>query len=158
VVTADPTPRGFLAWFRHAFAIEKYDESALAPEERELLTRLARQIEGRKMTTAAILFLQSNRHMNWIGSQVMVGAAPIYDVVHTFVTPLLRTLGLYVHPDEMPILIAAFEKRYSIEFFVQQLEAAQAGELEPAPPVDITAPPAEDPAPELGGEDTPGSR
>jgi hypothetical protein len=121
-----PLRERFLTWWRHAFAVDKYDESSLEPAERELLDRLADQIGARRLGTAAILWLQSNRHMNFIGSSVLVAAEPLYDMGHQFVSPLLKRLGIYVTPEEMPVLIAAFEKRYSVEYLVQRIEEYQA--------------------------------
>src|SRR5687768_16453334 len=97
-------PRGWRAWLAHAFAVEKYDESSLNAEEKELLTQLARQIERRGVGPAAIMWFHSNRHMSWIGSQVLVAAAPLDDMAHQFVAPMLRALGLYVKPEDMPQL------------------------------------------------------
>jgi hypothetical protein len=114
----------FTAWWRHAFAVDKYDESSLSEEDRLALQSLAARIHASGMTTPAILMLQSNRHMNFIGSQVMVAAEPIYGLTHQLLQPLLTRIGLYVPPAEMPALIAAFEKRYSVEYVIQQLEAA----------------------------------
>ena len=60
-------------------------------------------------------------------------------MAHPFIDPLLRRFGLSVSPTEMPILICAFEKRFAPEYFVQQIEAAQAGELQPTgSPIVIT--------------------
>lgn len=132
-------PRGWRAWLAHAFAVEKYDESSLSDEEKEILTRLALQIDKRGVNSAAIIWFQSNRHMSWIGSQVLVAAAPVYDLAHQFVEPMLRALGLYVKPADMPLLAEAFTKRYSVEYLLQRIEAAQAGELN-TEPADNTTP------------------
>jgi hypothetical protein len=129
----------FSAWWRHAFAVDKYDESSLSEEDKLALQSLAARISASGMTTPAILMLQSNRHMNFIGSQVMVAAEPIYGLTHQLLQPLLTRIGLYIPPAEMPALIAAFEKRYSVEYVIQQLEAAAdedgtapAGEQQPS--------------------------
>jgi hypothetical protein len=121
-------PKGWRAWWAHAFAVEKYDESSLSGEEKAMLTRVALEIQRRGMTTPAILWVQANRHMNWIGSQMLVGLKPIMELADPFLQFLSR-FGLYFSPEEMPILISAFEKRYSVEYLLQRLEAAQAGEL-----------------------------
>lgn len=133
-VDSPAQPKGWRAWLAHAFAIERFDESSLAEEEKALLTRIAREIHARGMATPAIFFVQSNRHMNWVGSQVLVAAQPLYDISHPFIGPLLGRFGLRLTPAEMTMLISAFEKRYAPEYFVQRLEAAQAGELDPAAP------------------------
>jgi hypothetical protein len=115
--------RGFMAWLRHAFAIEKNDESSLSEDDKAVLIRLAERIHSRRMTSAAILWFQSNRHMNFLGSQVMVAAEPVFEMTHPLLNGVLRFLGLNIPPEDYPLLIAAFEKRYSIEYLIQQLEA-----------------------------------
>jgi hypothetical protein len=128
-----PTPlRGWRAWLAHAFAVDKYDESSLAPEEKALLQRIALAIQAQGMTAAAIFWVQSNRQLNWLFSQVLVAATPVYDIAQPFVQPLLQRFNIGLPPEDMPILVSAFEKRYSVEYLIQQLEAAEAGELEPA--------------------------
>ncbi|MDQ3023630.1 MAG: hypothetical protein M3R04_04470 [bacterium] len=123
-------PRGWSAWLAHAFAVDKYDETSLGDEEKALITRLAVDINAKGMGTPAILFIQSNRHMGWLGSQTLVATELLYDMAHQFIEPVLRRFGLRVAPEEMPLLISAFEKRYAPEYFVQRIEAAQVGEIE----------------------------
>lgn len=125
-------PSGWRAWLAHAFAVDKYDETSLAPEEKALLTRLAVEINARGMATPAIMYIHSQRHMGWIGSQVLVATEPLFNMAHPFINPLLKRFGLDVTSDQMPVLISAFEKRFAPEYFVQRIEAAQAGELESA--------------------------
>jgi hypothetical protein len=115
-------------WFAHAFAIEAYDETCLEPEEKLLIDRLAWQINQRGLATPAILFVQSNKHYNFLGSQAAVFAQPFFEMGHVFINGLLRHLGLFIPPKDYPHLISAFEKRYSIEYFTQRLEAQLAGE------------------------------
>ena len=120
--------KGWRAWLAHAFAIEPYDESSLSDEEKAVLERLAQQIDKRGLTTAAVLWVQSNRNMNWMGSQVLVMFQPIFDLTHPLLNALLRNFGLNVAPKDYPLLCTVFEKRYSIEYFSQRLEAYAAGE------------------------------
>ena len=115
-------------WFAHAFAIEPYDESSLAEEEKTLIDRLAWQINERGLATPAILFVQANKHYNFLGSQVAVFSQPFFEMGHTFINGLLRHVGLFLPPDQYPHLISAFEKRYSVEYFTQRLEAYSSGE------------------------------
>lgn len=120
--------RSVRAWFKYAFAVDKYDESSLSTGEKEILERLAAQIHGRGLSSPAILWLQSNRHMNWFGSQFMVAFQPIFDMAHPLLNSFLRVLGLNVPLEDYPKLQSAFEKRYSVEYLVQRLEALAAGE------------------------------
>lgn len=123
-------PRGLRAWLKHAFAVEPYDESSLAEAEKQAITRLAARIEERGLATAAILWVQSNRHFNWMGSQAMVFFQPIFDMTHPVLNGVLRTFGLAIPPAEFPALASAFEKRYSVEYFLQQLESCAAASAE----------------------------
>jgi hypothetical protein len=125
---AQPPARGWRARWAHAFAIEKYDETSLTQEERMVLDNLALQIEKRRLTSAAVLWVQSNRHMNWLGSQFLVMFQPIFDMTHPVLNGLLRNFGLNIAPKDYRHLCTAFEKRYSIEYFIQRLEACAAGE------------------------------
>ena len=52
------------------------EDKALTPEEQELLNRVAAKIVQKQMTVPAILFLESVKPLNWIGSQVMVFLDP----------------------------------------------------------------------------------
>jgi hypothetical protein len=120
---APPQPRGLKAWLKHAFAIEKNDESSLSADDKAVLLRMAERIHERRMGSAAILWLQGNRHLNFLGSQAMVAAEPMFEMTHPLVNGVLRFLGLNIPPEDYPLLIAAFEKRYSIEYLIQLLEA-----------------------------------
>jgi hypothetical protein len=143
-----PQPQGWSARLKHAFAVEPYDETSLSAEERQAIERLAARIDERGLTTAAIVWMQSNRHFNWVSSQAMVFFQPFFDMAHPLLNSVLRNFGLAVPPAEYPQLMSAFEKRYSVEYFIQQLElhAARQGPKEPAQ-ADQPEPPAGD-APE----------
>jgi hypothetical protein len=119
---AEP-PRGFWGWLRHAFAIEKYDESSLEPDDKAALQRFAERLHEKRMTAAAILWMQSNRHMNFLGSQALVVAQPVFELTHPLLNAALRNFGLNIPPEDYPHLVSAFEKRYSVEYLLQRLEA-----------------------------------
>jgi hypothetical protein len=120
-------PRGFWAWLRHAFAVEKYDESSLSEDDKSALQRLAERLHAKRLDSAAILWFQSNRHMNFLGSQALVAAQPIFEMTHPLLNAVLRTFGLNIPPEDYPLLVAAFEKRYSIEYLIQRIEGLMAG-------------------------------
>ena len=124
-----PHTSGWRTWLAHAFAVDKYDESSLEPEEKTLLTRLALEIHARGMATPAILYVQSQRHLGWLGSQVLVMTEPLYDMAHPFVSPLLKRFGLGVTPEEMTLLISSFDKLFSRVYFVERLEGSEVGLL-----------------------------
>jgi len=119
-------PRGWKAWLKHAFHVEPYDETSLSEEDREILDRVAERIHDKKMTPAAIMWAESHRNLNFVGSQLMVMAQPAFEMTHAFINFALGKLGIYIPPADYPKLQAALEKRYSIEYFIQRLEALTA--------------------------------
>jgi hypothetical protein len=119
-------PRGVIAWLKHAFAVDRYDESSLGKEDKEILERLARRIHEKKMTAPAILWAESHRYLNFLGSQVLVMLQPVFDLSNPFLNMLLGRFGIHISPDDYRKLITALEKRYSVEYFIQQLEALAA--------------------------------
>ena len=120
-------PRGFRAWLRHAFAVDNYEESSLSDEEKDILDSLARRIHKKRMASPAIIWVESHRHFNWLGSQLLIVFQPVYDMSQVFLNPLLRHLGIYVSPGDIIKLASVMEKRYSVEYFIQRLEAYAAG-------------------------------
>jgi hypothetical protein len=120
--SGDSRAGGLLAWFRHAFAVEKYDESSLNETDKQILTKVAQRIHEKKMTAATILWAESHRNLNFIGSQLMVFSQPLFDMTHPLFNAVLNRFGIHIPPEDFPKLAKALEKRYSIEFFIQQLE------------------------------------
>lgn len=122
----------FKAWLAHAFAIEAYDESSLTDEERGSLVRVAEAVHARGLTAAVIAYVEAHRNFNFFGSQALVFASPIYDLSRGYLNAMLRFLGFRKGPilslstDELNVLAGALEKRYSIEFFIRQLEELEA--------------------------------
>jgi hypothetical protein len=123
----------FKEWCRHAFEIEAYDESSLSEDERALLDRLARWVHERQLTAAAIMWVDSNRHLNFLSSQALVFAQPIYDLSHPLLKFLLKRHKFDIPPEELMKLAATLEKRFSIEYFVRRLEAFASGEYNNGP-------------------------
>jgi len=150
--TAETAPkRGLRAWLAHAFAVEPYDETSLSAEEKAALDRIALGVHAKGMTAAAITWAESNRNMNWLGSQALIFANPLYDLGKGYINAFLRIIGLarkntlLLSSEELNTLAAALEKRYSIEYFVQRLEQLESGGRLDAP--DQPAAPAGPPQP-----------
>jgi len=98
-----------VAGFRHAFALEG-PHGPLTEADRELLRRLAFAIVRRRMSGPAVLFLQSVRPLNYIGSQAMHFLRP-------FLTPLFN-------PQQYERLAAILERREGISALIEAIEAA----------------------------------
>lgn len=147
--------RGMLAALREAFAMEPFDESSLSEEERTALDNLAKSISDRHMTAPAIMFIESQRHMNYIGSQFLVMAEPVVDLASPVLNPILARFGMQLPLKELPVLQAALEKRYSVEYLVQRLEHHAAQEQGSSTEPGADPEPVDPPEQPQGGEGPP---
>ncbi|HLG42316.1 MAG TPA: hypothetical protein VI643_03040 [Planctomycetota bacterium] len=98
----------FKAGFKHAFAIGVKEE--LTSEERAVLEKVAARIRARGLQLPAVVFLESARPLNMLGSQVMIGLQPFVELV--------ASTGDY------DALASALEKRISIDILMRLLEDA----------------------------------
>jgi len=101
----------FREGLRHAFALEG-PYGPLTAEDHELLAKLADFVVRRRMAAPALLFLNSVRPLNAIGSQAMVFLRP-------FLTPLLK-------PADYDRVTKILERREGIAALVDAIEAAEA--------------------------------
>ena len=106
-----PRLRRLLAGLRHAFAIEG-PLGPLTEEDRKLLVRLATAVVIRRMAGPAILFLESARPLNYIGSQALV-----------FLRPFLEP---FFNPGDTRRLTEILERREGLRALVQAIEAKAA--------------------------------
>lgn len=90
----------------------------LEPADRDLVERIASWLAPRKLAAPAILFLESSRPLSFVGSQAMVGAAP---VVHA-IEPLLRLLGPEFTAADFDRLAGLFERRDGLELLIIEIE------------------------------------
>jgi hypothetical protein len=65
--------KGLRFWRRDSFKIEK---TPLTPEQEVILDKIAKKVVYWRMTTPAILFLESVKPMNYLGSQMLVFFEP----------------------------------------------------------------------------------
>ncbi len=96
------------------------EEKALTEEEQELLNRVAAKIVQKQMTVPAIMFLESVKPLNWIGSQVMVFLDP-------FVGAIVgeRSSILFSYKD-YNLLRQMMERRENTERLLQKIEELDA--------------------------------
>ncbi|MCK4909589.1 MAG: hypothetical protein KAS70_06790 [Planctomycetes bacterium] len=99
-----------LAEIKNAFAVDAQEN--FSPEEMALLEKAATKVVQRQMTTPAVIFLESARPLNWIGSQAM-----------TFFQPIL---GLVVSTKEFEMMAKILEKRKSIDVLIELIERKDA--------------------------------
>ncbi len=66
-----------MGWWRKAFAVERAEDFAPDERERELIDAFAAKVCRHGLAIPAILFLESARPMNFIGSQALAFFEPI---------------------------------------------------------------------------------
>ena len=98
------------SWFTHAFAVEKETDFDPDEDDRALMEVVCAEIVRRHMATPAMLFLESTRPLNYIGSQTM-----------TFFEPVVRTV--LRNPDKWEQFARILEHRGSIEYLCRRIEA-----------------------------------
>jgi hypothetical protein len=86
------------------------EEADLTEDERRLLDELADGIARRRLTSAAMFFLESVKPMGYVGSQMMLFLRPMVSVV-------------WSNPTRWDQLQQVLEKRGSIELLLRRLEA-----------------------------------
>lgn len=100
----------FLKSLKHAFAVpadEDFNE-----EELKLLDKIAEAVIKRKMAMPAIMFLESVRPLNFLGSQALVFLQPI--------------VGLVISTAEMERAGQILERRKSIGVLIDKIEEKDA--------------------------------
>ena len=98
----------------HAFAIAEESETTWTEGERELIDKLAQFVVRRRMTTVALMTLESSRPLNFVGSQALAFLAPL--------------LTLIFNKADVDRFIELLEKRQSVDLIcdtILELENAR---------------------------------
>lgn len=101
-----------MSWFKGGSEVPEAGQIPLPEEEEAVLDKLAVKVVDRGMTVPAIIFLESVKPLNYIGSQVMVFFEPMVQTVFNF--------------RDYDVLRSALEKRQSIEILLRKIEARDA--------------------------------
>jgi hypothetical protein len=91
------------------------EQSPLPEDEHAVLEKLAKKTVEKRMAIPAIIFLESIKPLNFIGSQFMVFFEPIVQTVFNF--------------KDYNTLRSALEKRETIEILITKIEAYDAVSL-----------------------------
>ena len=92
--------------FKHAFAIGVEEE--LTDEEHKVLEKITNKVKKKRLVLPAVIFLESTRPLNLLGSQVLVGLKPFVELV--------------TDTADYDTLTTALEKRVSIDTMIGLLE------------------------------------
>jgi hypothetical protein len=108
--------------FRQKFSLPDFKETDsnlktqnsgnLTPEQEELLHKVAQKVVRWKMSVPAILFLESVKPLNYLGSQMMV-----------FFEPFVQTVFTWKDYDQYRIIM---EERENVEKLLQKIEELDA--------------------------------
>ncbi len=91
---------------------EKGELKELSPQQEEILLKIAQKVVHWKMAVPAILFLESMKPLNYIGSQMMA-----------FFEPFVQTLFSWKDYDELRRMM---EERETVERLLQKIEKIDA--------------------------------
>lgn len=96
--------------FRNMFSLgaKSKEKEGLTPQQEEILTKIAKKVVDWKMSVPAILFLESVKPLNYIGSQMMA-----------FFEPFVQTVFSWKDYDEFRRMM---EERGTIEKLLQKIE------------------------------------
>ncbi|MGB2770624.1 MAG: hypothetical protein WBC88_12940 [Candidatus Zixiibacteriota bacterium] len=97
-------------FLRDMFSVgpKKGEEEKLTPKQEEILTKIARKVVHWKMSVPAVLFLESVKPLNYVGSQMMV-----------FFEPFVHALVSWKDYDEVRKMM---EERGTVEKLLQRIE------------------------------------
>lgn len=90
---------------------ENSASQSASEDDEALLARIADQVVRRRLAPVAILFLESVKPLNFVGSQLMV-----------FMDPILK---LFVTIPDYEKLVKLLEERGGIERLIQAIEARE---------------------------------
>ena len=68
-------------WLKHAFAVDPPGPATPTEDQKRVVDRLAGEIVRRGLTAPALLFLESSRPLNYLGSQLLVFCAPFAEII-----------------------------------------------------------------------------
>ncbi len=105
-----------MGFFRGGLELPDPDKVNIPEEENAVLEKLAHKVVDRGMTVPAILFLESVKPLNYIGSQAMV-----------FFEPIVQSVFNFKDYDTMRI---ALEKRETLEILLVKIEKYDAISVE----------------------------
>ena len=101
-----------MSLFKSGFGTPDPEENPLPEEEEAVLDKLARWVVKKSMAVPAIVFCESVKPLNYIGSHGMV-----------FFEPMVQTIFSIKDYDTLRL---ALEKRQSLEILIQKIEAYDA--------------------------------
>jgi hypothetical protein len=107
------TQNNFWSKLKYAFSTEDESSVKFSDEEIQLLNKIAGLIIKKRLGPVTVMFLESVRPLNFLGSQVMVFLQPIISFV--------------ISTKELDLLAKILEKRKSIPLLIELIEKKENG-------------------------------
>lgn len=70
-----------MKWLKHAFAVDPPGPAEPTPEQKSAVDKVCAEIVRRHLTMPALVFLESSRPLNFLGSQAMHFFMPIVSAI-----------------------------------------------------------------------------
>lgn len=100
-----------IEWLKNAFAVDPPGIAEPSEDQKGVIDRVCTEITRRHLTTPALIFLETFRPFNYLGSQAL-------HFFHPFASAVLNGEG-YRHFTEF------LERRGSIDYFCRRIEAME---------------------------------
>ena len=94
--------------FKHAFAIHSVTDKEPNDDQKDVIDKVCREITRRHLSTPALIFLESFRPLNYIGSQVM-------HFFHPFISAITKA-------SDYRLFSQFLESRSSIDYLYNRIE------------------------------------
>ncbi len=95
-------------WLKDAFAVESDKPLELNTEQKAIVDRVCEEVARRHMTTPALIFLETFRPLNYLGSQVL-----------HFFQPIVTTV---LNAESYKVFTAFLEQRNSVDYLCRRIE------------------------------------
>ncbi len=93
---------------KHAFGIKSNSNEAPTDQQKAVIDKVCREIARRHLTTPALIFLESFRPLNYIGSQIM-------HFFHPFISAISSAEGYRIFSEFL-------ESRSSVDYLYERIE------------------------------------
>jgi hypothetical protein len=103
----------FIAWLKHAFAVDLPGAAEPTARQAEVIDRVCRAIVARRLTVPAIVALETARPLNYVTAQAAV-----------FLEPVVASV---VNAEAYREFAKFLERRGAVEYLTSRIEAAEAG-------------------------------
>ena len=97
-----------MSWLKHAFAVDSPGPAKPTDTQQAVVDKVCKEIVRRHLTTPALLFLETFRPLNYLGSQTMYFFQPIVSAV--------------LKGDGYRYFAEFLERRGSVDYLCQRIE------------------------------------